>query len=448
MHSLRAAALLLSCAAALQAQPSSLERQAYRAYQARDWAMAARLYEDFHASAAGTASSYDNLGVALTNLGRWSQAEAALRKALELNPQHRWAYNHLGFVYREQGRYEEAIQMFRRQIEISPKDPYAYRNLAGALALLGRLDDADQIAATHEQYTYEQGSVYIDIACNLNSRNQPENARKYLEKAEAAGVERTLLAQESAHYFLTLRDYRRAEEQYLKLLDYRPNDPVVAMRLAMLYFQTGNLDKSAAAFARVITVDGADRVTIRTSANTSKTVALAELRNNPTAGSTVLGDLPLDLSRAAMLVRLDSYRRLYMESSSAENLARLRAAYEEFLARERGAEVEAWGREALGWMLFEAGQVETARAELERAYARAPHRRMIAYHLAAALERSSEKERALALYTRSLKPLPENSIDCGCEQPDLAAREKIARALYVKVRGEATGFDAYRRGIE
>ncbi len=429
-------------------QSAALERQARQAYQVRDWAAAAAAYEEFHAAGGGTASTYDNLGVALTNLGRWAEAESAFRKAIDLDPEHRWAYNHLGFVYREEGRYDQAMAMFRRQIAISPKDPYAYRNLAGVLVLIGRLEEAEQAAATEEKYTYERGEVYLDMACNLNSQNHPDQAKKYLEKAKAAGAERGLLAQESAHYFLTLHDYRRAEEQYLKLLEYQPYEPLVALRLGMLYWETGNLEKAAAAFARVINVGEDASVTIRSSANTSKTVRFSDLQNNADAGRSVFGDVPVDLARAAMLVRLDGYRQEYRRSKSPAQAARLRAACQELLQQSNPIPVEAWLRDTLGWTLLAEGRMTAAEEELERAYALAPGRRMVAYHLAVALEQSGETEQAVEMYTRSLAALPAAQIECGCEEPDLAAREQAARAAYARWKGEAEGFAAYRKRLE
>lgn len=432
-------ALLVCAVLLLQASASppsrSLEKQALTAYQSRDWATATQLYEQFHASGGGSPFTYDNLGVALANLGRWREAEAALRKAIERNPQHRWAYNHLGFVYREQGRHEQAIAMFRRQIEISPQDPYAYRNLAGVLALAGRLDEAERAAQTHEKLTYERGAVYIDMACNLNSRRQPDQAKKYLDQARAAGVERSLLAQESAHYFLTVGDYRRAEEQYSKLMEYRPYDSLASLRLGALYWDTGNLEKAAAAFARVITVDDNDRVTIHTSANTWRAVELTELARSPQAGAAILGDVPLDLARAALLVRLDRRRALPEP---------FQQACRDLLAEKNSPAAEASLRDALGWSLFEQGSFASALDELQRAYTLSPARRITAYHLAAALEKSGDAEQALSYYVRSLAPLAETAIDCGCEQPDLALREQIARAFYAKLRGTDAGFDSFR----
>jgi len=438
---------LLAVLALAAAQPAALERQAYRAYQSREWAAAARLYESLHAAAPGSDATYDNLGVALINLARWEQAERALEKAVTLNPRHRWAYNHLGFVYREQGRHEEAAEMFRRQIEISPKDPYAYRNLAGLYARLGRLDEADRTAAAHERRTYERGAVYIDIACQLISLNRAEQAKKYLEEAERAGAGRALVAQETAHYFLSTGDQRGAEQQYLLSLEYQPYEPAVALRLAMLYFNTGNLDQAAAAFARVLSVDQRDQVTIRTSASASRIVPLAELRQDAGAARTLLGDMPVELGRAALLVRLESRRKLYTESRSVPLLVWFRAAWQELVDSKLSPEAEGWARDALGWLLLEDGQTAAARAELERAHVLAPGRRMIAYHFGVALEKSGELEKALDLYTRSLEPLPDKAIDCACEQPDLAAREKIARSLHVRLKGEEADFEAFRRAL-
>jgi superkiller protein 3 len=302
-----------------------LERQAFRAYQQREWAEAARLYESYHAGAPGTATTWDNLGVALTNLGKLKQAEAALRKAVAIDPEHRWAYNHLGFVLREQGRTGEAIGAFDTQIRISPQDPYAYRNLAGALAEQGRWEEAESVAGEHEQRTYERGAVWIDLACVRNTKKDPERAWPLLERAREAGVERSLLAQETAHYYLARGDLARAEEQYRKLAEYRPADPVVWLRLGALYFQMGDLDRAAEEFARVVQVDAEDRVTIRISASATRTLPLPELRGRP----NLLGDLPVDLGRAALLVRARERRG---------------TACEEFVVAEKTAVAEAWCR--------------------------------------------------------------------------------------------------------
>ncbi len=308
----------------LAAVDMGLDRQAFRAYQQREWAEAVRLYNAYHAKAAGTPSTWDNLGVALASLGRIRQAEAALRRALQLDPRHRWAYNHLGFVLKEQGRLKEAAAMFEQQIRISPQDPYAYRNLASALAEEDRLSEAEKVAEEHERLTYERGAVYIDIACVLNGKRRPEEAKRYLNRAREAGAERSLVAQETAHYYLTLGDLPRAEEQYRLLSTYRPADPLPQLRLGTIYLQMGEFEKAAAAFGRVIEVDDRDQVQIQVSPNQWRRTTLADLRARPDAGP--LGDLPVDLARAAMLVRASKRRGTACEElAAAEGSEAIRA---------------------------------------------------------------------------------------------------------------------------
>jgi tetratricopeptide (TPR) repeat protein len=59
---------------------------------------------------------YNNLGLALANIERYSDALEAFKKG---GGEAR-AYNNLGCVYLRQGKFEEAIHCFERAIEIEP----------------------------------------------------------------------------------------------------------------------------------------------------------------------------------------------------------------------------------------------------------------------------------------------------------------------------------------
>ena len=53
--------------------------------------------------------------------GRLEEAEALLKKAIELNPQDAAAYNSLGTTLYYQKRYEEAIRSYEKAIELNPE---------------------------------------------------------------------------------------------------------------------------------------------------------------------------------------------------------------------------------------------------------------------------------------------------------------------------------------
>jgi len=120
-------------------------------------------------------------GLILTQAGRWTEAEAALRRAVAISPNDAnvlnalgliaWQHNghleeggeyfaralrvhteaddfsaslhgNLGAVYGEQGRFSDAIAQFEIAVQINPHDPEYLTNLATGFRAVGRIDDA------------------------------------------------------------------------------------------------------------------------------------------------------------------------------------------------------------------------------------------------------------------------------------------------------------------
>jgi len=120
-------------------------------------------------------------GLILTQAGRWTEAEAALRRAVAISPNDAnvlnalgllaWQHDghldeaasyfskalgvhteaddfkaslhsNLGAVYGQQGRYSDAIAQFEVAVQITPRDPEYLTNLATAFQAVGRIDDA------------------------------------------------------------------------------------------------------------------------------------------------------------------------------------------------------------------------------------------------------------------------------------------------------------------
>jgi tetratricopeptide (TPR) repeat protein len=75
------------------------------------------------------------LGNVLEQLGRYAEAEAAYRGAVELYPNDASSWRQLGTLLTDHtNRNLEAEQALRRAIQIDPADPYAWSNLANLLA--------------------------------------------------------------------------------------------------------------------------------------------------------------------------------------------------------------------------------------------------------------------------------------------------------------------------
>ena len=94
--------------------------------EARRWDGAVAAYRKAIAQPSLTVTDYahQNLGLALFHLGRYREAEDALRFALSVDPDLQAAYYNLGLVLTAEKRQDEAKAFFRRARQIAPESPF------------------------------------------------------------------------------------------------------------------------------------------------------------------------------------------------------------------------------------------------------------------------------------------------------------------------------------
>jgi len=75
-------------------------------------------------------------------LNRWEDAERTYKRVLVERPNSWLTYNQLGFALHEQGKYREAIEQFRAASLAAPNNPFPLSNLGGEYLQIGDLDNA------------------------------------------------------------------------------------------------------------------------------------------------------------------------------------------------------------------------------------------------------------------------------------------------------------------
>lgn len=88
------------------------------------------------------AEAYTRLGILLGKTGNHEQAEAALRRAIELRPNSAALRNNLGYEYALQGRWSDSEAELRNAIRLKPDFARAYVNLGMALGKMRRFSEA------------------------------------------------------------------------------------------------------------------------------------------------------------------------------------------------------------------------------------------------------------------------------------------------------------------
>jgi len=87
-------------------------------------------------------NEFHNLGSSLQESGRFEDAVAAYKKAIELNPNFSWAYHSLGDVLLKLEKWEEAVAAYKKAVELNPDFSWSYHNLGDALLKLRQWEEA------------------------------------------------------------------------------------------------------------------------------------------------------------------------------------------------------------------------------------------------------------------------------------------------------------------
>jgi tetratricopeptide (TPR) repeat protein len=84
----------------------------------------------------------NNLGLALADAGRLSDAVAQYELALRLNPDYAEAHNNLGFALMKAGRLGDALAQYEQALRLNPGLAQAHNNLGNALLRSGKVQEA------------------------------------------------------------------------------------------------------------------------------------------------------------------------------------------------------------------------------------------------------------------------------------------------------------------
>jgi len=156
--------------------------------------------------------AYAAMGLSYFIWGKFEEASASSRKAIELDPDDFIAYWTLGRIHFSNGELQESLDLFRRVIEIKPGFYAAYADLAQTCEGLGRKAEAE---VASEQL--------LQLLPNYLLQN-PDDSRARM------------------YYAITLAERGRKEEAIREgtaALELSPGDPMMLYNCACLYSRLG-----------------------------------------------------------------------------------------------------------------------------------------------------------------------------------------------------------------
>jgi Tfp pilus assembly protein PilF len=184
-----------------------------------------------NASAAPAKSLYVQAAVAYEE-GDKDRAAAALRTALERNPDLIMARLLLGTILRDKGDYDAAAKQYERVVELDPYTALNHYNLGLMYHFLNQLQGAagEYLEALHLKPTDVKSNMNLGLV--YTALGHPEQGLPYARKAveldprSADAAANLGLIQDSMH------DYAAAESTYRRALELDPDRSEAALNLA------------------------------------------------------------------------------------------------------------------------------------------------------------------------------------------------------------------------
>lgn len=123
----------------------------------------------------------EHLGLSYLKLGRYQEAIAAFKKAIQLNPSSASAYNNLGFALFRVGEYEEARKQYQMSIKLDPYYFKAYSNLGGLLGDMGEYEEAVRVLNTAIRINPDYFPAYGNIAIVYSRMGKPKEVIPFFQ---------------------------------------------------------------------------------------------------------------------------------------------------------------------------------------------------------------------------------------------------------------------------
>ncbi|MGZ3577997.1 MAG: tetratricopeptide repeat protein [Syntrophales bacterium] len=151
--------------------------------QVRCWQNSVTLFEHALRVTEMNSRAHYNLGISLTDLGKYEEAIYQFKYAISLEPEYSGPYSYMGVALAGQGKTDEAIVYYQEALRIKQDDETTHNNLGVALAGKGRFDEA--ILHFREALRIRPDYLYANrnMGGALAGLGKMEEAIGYYEKA-------------------------------------------------------------------------------------------------------------------------------------------------------------------------------------------------------------------------------------------------------------------------
>ena len=202
------------------------------------FALAQEMFKKAVRLSGGDFGVYMELAALYRGLGRYAEAQEAIKDSLVIEPLSRLAYTELGWCYSDDGKAgPRAEEAFRKVIEFYPDDSSNYMELGRFYRSQRRNNEAEKDVPGGIAFSRGRGDVMgVSGTCRLLLRKKVNIGRPriILKRQSAAIREAIRLILNSEVIIREKGDYLKAEEMFNKALEVKENNPEIYNYLGSL----------------------------------------------------------------------------------------------------------------------------------------------------------------------------------------------------------------------
>jgi tetratricopeptide (TPR) repeat protein len=281
-------------------------------FQLGHWRNSITLFEHALSVTGGNAVVHNNLGIALSAMGRLDEAAGHYRKTLELAPGDIRAHNNLGIVLRTQNKFDEAIEQFRKGLQVKPDSPELHYNLGRAFSEQGRFDESVlhyyQALRTRE----DSAEVHYYLAEALQMQGRLDEAVTHYQNVLKIDSQNAEAHNSLGNALLSQRRFDEAISCFRRAIELKPDWPAPLTSAALILAAHSNVDVRNAEKA-VELAELAAQLTNRRNAAVLNTLAVAYSAAGHLDQAISTAQEALELALSAQDEKLADYIRSKLE---------------------------------------------------------------------------------------------------------------------------------------
>jgi serine/threonine-protein kinase len=196
------------------------------------------------------ADAHNNLGMCLDDQRKPAAAEASFRKAIDLRPDFAPAHSNLGNALTRRKNYAAAEASFRKAIDLQPDSADAYYNLGNVLAGRGQPGAAAAAYRKAIDLAPDFALAYNNLGMALSQQQKPAAAEAYFRKAIDLQADYAVAYHNLGTALGQQRKYAEAEAACRKAIDLQPGFAPAHFNLAEALMEQARFEE-ALAFMRM-----------------------------------------------------------------------------------------------------------------------------------------------------------------------------------------------------